>query len=53
MIIVAAGAPYMPLKPVVTIRSTTSGSSGEEKASQGEVNMNIGDNNPDAKRVKR
>lgn len=44
----------MPQKPVVTaIRSTTSGSSDEEKADQGEVNMN-GDNNPsDAKRLKR
>ena len=52
-IIVAAGAPYMPQKPVVTIRSTTSRSSGEEEAYQGEINMN-GDKNPsNAKRVKR
>lgn len=39
-------------KPVVSIRSTTSGSSDDEEA-EGEINMN-GDMNPsDAKRVRR
>jgi len=48
---VAVGAPCMPKKPAVTIRSTTSGSSDDEEA-EGEINMN-GDNPTDAKRVRR
>ena len=53
---VAVGVPSMQMKPVVAIRSTTSGSSKEQsddEEDEGEFNM-TGDMKPaDAKRVRR